>query len=164
MLVVADTSPINYLVLLEHTALLPRLYTRVILPPAVIRELLDPEAPEVVRHWAAALPPWCEVRRPASLSESEALGHLGAGEQEAIILAQELRADILLIDEEDGRRAALARALTITGTIGLLERGAERGLIDLPSTLSRLLTTSFRVRDEIVQAALARDTARKRPM
>jgi predicted nucleic acid-binding protein len=51
MLVVADTSPINYLVLLAHTALLPTLYTRVFLPPAVVTELQDPEAPEAVRTW-----------------------------------------------------------------------------------------------------------------
>jgi predicted nucleic acid-binding protein len=163
MLAVADTSPINYLVLLELTTLLPRLYTRVVLPPAVIRELLDTEAPEAVRSWAADLPPWCEIWYPAFLSGSEALGHLGAGEQEAVLLAQDLRADVLLIDEEDGRRAALARSLTVTGTLGVLERGAERGLIDLPSTLTRLLTTSFRVRGELVQAMLARDAARKRP-
>ena len=41
MLVVADTSPINYLVLIEQTAVLPALYTRVLLPPAVVRELRD---------------------------------------------------------------------------------------------------------------------------
>ena len=101
MLVVADTSPINYLVLLEHTAVLPALYTRVFLPPAVVTELQDPEAPEEVRAWVANLPTWCEVRRPDSLVETETLTHLGAGEREAILLAQELRADFLLIDEED---------------------------------------------------------------
>ena len=56
MLVVADTSPINYLVLLEHTAILPALYTRVFLPPAVVTELQDLEAPEEVRAWVANLP------------------------------------------------------------------------------------------------------------
>jgi hypothetical protein len=79
MLAVADTSPINYPALLERTALLPRLYTRMVLPPAVIRELLDTEAPEAVRSWAADLPPWCEMRHPAFLSGSETLGYLGAG-------------------------------------------------------------------------------------
>jgi predicted nucleic acid-binding protein len=162
MLAVADTSPINYLVLLEHTALLPMLYTRVVLPPAVVLELRDSEAPEMVHGWATALPPWCEVRRPVSLEGTEGLAHLGGGEREAIVLAQELRADVLLIDEKDGRHAALSCALTVTGTLGVLERAAERGLIDLPSTLTRLLTTTFRVRDELLQAMLSRDAARKR--
>jgi len=164
MLVVADTSPINYLVLLEHTAVLPALYTRVFLPPAVVTELQDLEAPEEVRAWVDNLPPWCEVRRPAPLGETETLAHLGAGEREAILLAHELQADFLLIDEEDGRQAARSRALTVTGTLGVLERAAERGLTDLPSTLARLLTTTFRVRDDLIQGMLARDAARKKPM
>jgi len=163
MLVVADTSPINYLVLLAQTGVLPALYTRVLLPPAVVTELQDLEAPEEVRSWAANLPAWCEVRRPALLGEAETLAHLGAGEREAILLAQELRADVLLMDEEDGRQAARSRALTVTGTLGVLERAAERGLLDLPRTLARLLNTTFRVRDELIQAMLARDAARKRP-
>lgn len=164
MLIVADTSPVNYLVLLEQTALLPALYTRVFLPPAVVLELRDPEAPEAVQAWAASLPSWCEVKRPASEVATSSLAHLGAGEQEAIVLAQELRADVLLIDEVDGRCAARARALTVTGTLGVLERAAERGLIDLPSVLARLVTTTFHVRDELLQAMLARDAARKRPI
>jgi predicted nucleic acid-binding protein len=164
MLVAADTSPINYLVLLGHTEVLPRLYTRVVLPEAVSHELLDAEAPVAVQTWAADLPAWCGVGRPTDVSGIAALSHLGAGEQEAIFLAQELRADLLLIDEEDGRRAALARGLIVTGTLGVLEHAAERGLVDLPDALARLLTTSFRVRDALIQAALARDAARKRPM
>ena len=164
MLVVADTSPINYLVLLAQTGVLPALYTRVLLPPAVVTELQDLEAPEEVRAWVTALPTWCEVRRPAPLGETETLANLGAGEREAILLAQELRADFLLIDEEDGRQAARSRALTVTGTLGVLERAAERGLTDLPSTLARLLTTTFRVRDDLIQGMLARDAARKKPM
>jgi predicted nucleic acid-binding protein len=115
-----------------------------------------------VRTWAAALPPWCEERRPASLEGTEVLAHLGAGERAAIVLAQELRAEVILIDEEDGRYAALAHALTVTGRLGVLERAAERGLIDLPSTPTRLLTTTFRVWSELLQAMLARDAARKR--
>ena len=80
-------------------------------------ELQDLEAPEEVRAWVTNRPAWCEVRRPASLGETETLAHLGAGEREAILLAHELRADFLLIDEEDGRQAARSRALTVTGTL-----------------------------------------------
>jgi len=164
MLVVADTSPINYLVLLAQTALLPALYTRVMLPPAVVTELQDLEAPEEVRAWVADLPVWCAVRRPTPRGGTETFGHLGAGEREAILLAHELQADVLLIDEEDGRQAARSYGLTVTGTLGVLERAAERGLLELPRTLAQLLTTSFRVRDELIQGMLARDAARQRPL
>ncbi|MGH8055911.1 MAG: DUF3368 domain-containing protein [Candidatus Entotheonellia bacterium] len=161
MLAVADTSPINDLVLLDHAALLPGLYTRVFLPPAVLLELRDPEAPEAVRAWAANLTAWSEGRHPPPLVGVESLAHLGAGEQEAIMLARELRADFLRLDEEDGRPAAVSRALNVTGTLGVLERVAERDLLDLPGTLARLLTTTFRVGDALLQAMLARDAARK---
>jgi predicted nucleic acid-binding protein len=89
---------------------------------------------------------------------------LGAGEREAIMLAQEAQADALLIDEEDGRRAASARALIVTGTLGVLERAAERELLDLPDVVARLRATSFRVRESLLLDMLARDAARKRPM
>ncbi len=74
---------------------------------------------------------------------------LGDGEREAIVLAQELHADIVLIDEGDGRREAQRRALTMTGTLGVLERAAIRGLIDLPRVLARLQSTTFRARPEL---------------
>jgi predicted nucleic acid-binding protein len=126
-----------------------------------VTELQDAEAPVEVRTWVGALPAWCAVRRPASLADPETLAHLGAGEREAILLAQEVRAEVVLMDEQDGRQAARSRGLTVTGTLGVLERAAERGLLDLPSTLARLVTTSFRVRDELIQGMLARDAARR---
>jgi predicted nucleic acid-binding protein len=112
MLVVADTSPINYLLLIQHELLLPALYTQVIIPPAVLRELEDPETPEPVRTWVAHPPAWFEVRAPEQPLAATALP------REAIVLAEELQADFLLIDERDGRRAARNRALAVIGTLG----------------------------------------------
>jgi predicted nucleic acid-binding protein len=162
MLVVADTSPINYLILIQHETLLPALYTHVVIPPAVQRELQDVETPTVVRAWVAHPPSWFEVRTLQHPEETRALAYLGAGEREAMVLAHELQADLLLIDEDSGRREAHSRALTVTGTLGVLERAAVRGLIDLPSALARLQTTTFRVKHELIQNLLTRDAARKR--
>jgi predicted nucleic acid-binding protein len=162
MLIVADTSPINYLILIQHEMLLPTLYTQVIIPPAVLRELEDPETPEPVRTWVSYPPAWFEIRTPEQPLAATTFPDLGAGEREAIVLAEELQADFLLIDERDGRRAARSRALAVIGTLGVLEEAAARGLIALASALTRLQSTTFYAPLALLQELLARDVERKR--
>jgi predicted nucleic acid-binding protein len=65
-LVVADTGPLNYLVLIEAIELLPKLFAKVFAPEAVKAELLDQDAPAVVRTWAAQPPGWLDVRTVSS--------------------------------------------------------------------------------------------------
>jgi predicted nucleic acid-binding protein len=161
MLVVADTSPIHYLVLIEREAILPALYGQVAIPPAVFADLQQPSTPALVRAWVAHHPPWLEVRPPRQALDAMQFPRLGAGEREAIALAQELHASLLLIDDADGRAEAERLALTATGTLGILEAAAIQGQIDLPSALARLQTTTFRARPELFQELLARDAARK---
>jgi predicted nucleic acid-binding protein len=60
-LVVADTSPVSYLLILDHIDILPRLFGRVFVPEAVHKELCHPSAPPRVREWAAGVPDWLEV-------------------------------------------------------------------------------------------------------
>ena len=161
MQVVADTSLFNYLILIDQIALLPALYGRIIIPPAVLyEELLHSASPLPVRVWAASLPPWLDVRQVTGGPAAD-LQHLERGEQEAIVLAQELQADLLLMDDKDGRQAAEQRGLTVFGTLGVLERGAEQGLVDLPEVLTLLLATNFYASARIIQELLARDAARK---
>jgi predicted nucleic acid-binding protein len=70
---------------------------------------------------------------------------LGPSEREAIQLAQEQHADLLLIDERRGRAEALRRGLATTGTLGVLLAAAERGLVDAVSAYNRLMReTNFR--------------------
>ena len=64
MVVVADTSPINYLVLISRIDLPASLYTRMLIPPAVLAELKHPVAPKIVRDWAYSAPVWLEVLSP----------------------------------------------------------------------------------------------------
>ena len=93
MPVLADTSVLNYLILLDQLALLPTLYGRVIIPTVVLTvELPHPDAPAPVRAWVAQLtvdPPWLERRTPTRQPEADLL-LLEAGERDTILLAHNL--------------------------------------------------------------------------
>ena len=66
------------------------------------------------------------------------------------------------MDDPEGREEATRWALRTTGTLGVLEQAAIRGLLDLPSVLTQLLTTTtFRAHAELIQDLLARDATRK---
>jgi len=142
MIVVADTTPINYLVLIGYPSVLRDLFQQVILPRAVFQELQSPQAPDEIRVWCASVPDWCRVESVTAVPAD--LMHLGAGEREAIALTEQLTADLLLIDEGRGRRAARQRGLPITGTIGILDQAAAMGLIDIDTAVERLQRTTFR--------------------
>lgn len=160
MLVVVDTTPINYLILLDHVDILPALFERVVIPQAVAMELRHPRAPAAVRAWIDAPPSWCTIRQSLGLPDA-VLMQLGAGEREAIVLTQELPADTFLTDDLEGREEAIQRGIAVMGTLGILERAALRELIDLPAVIARLHTTSFYAPPEIIAAMLARDADRK---
>ena len=159
MIVVSDTSPLNYLVLTQHVEILPPLFGRVVAPPAVISESQHPGTPQVVRAWVEAAPTWLETRAPTSVDPS--LG-LGQGEAEAISLARELHADAVLIDERKGVIVARQLGLFATGTLGVLEIAAEKGLINLAQAIAALRQTSFRVSEQLLEEVLQRDRNRRR--
>lgn len=80
-LVVADTTPVNYLVLCEVIDVLQPIYGQVVLPSAVLQELNHERTPQRVRAWVNALPEWVAVKTPAHPSPH---ANLGPGEREAI--------------------------------------------------------------------------------
>jgi predicted nucleic acid-binding protein len=164
MPVIADTSVFNYLILLDQIALLPALYAHIVIPTVVLTvELPHPDSPALVRAWVEHFSmdlSWLEWRTPTRPPAVDLL-LLEAGERDTILLAEELQADLILMDDKDGRKAAERRSLTVYGTVGVLTRAAERGLVDLPEMFARLLSTNFRIDERILQDALARDAARK---
>ena len=149
MIVIADTGPINYLILIGEIELLQALYDRVAVPLSVREELGRPRAPEAVRAWIAQPPSWLEIHRPTNPPDA-GLAHLDAGERDAILLAEELAADQIVIDEIRGRREAQRRGLRFTGTLGVLAAGADQGLIDLRIAVDRLRQTSFYISADIL--------------
>ena len=124
MIVVADSSPLNYLALIESLDLLRRLYGRIVVPQQVMLELIDPAAPYEVRKWASALPGWVDVRSLPP-SNDPSLSHLDPGEQSAILLAQLEAGALLLIDDAAGRLEASRRGILTTGTRRPSRGGSE---------------------------------------
>jgi predicted nucleic acid-binding protein len=155
MIAVSDTTPLCYLVRIKQQDVLPKLFSRVLLPPAVLDELLHPDSPTLLRNWASALPAWVELYRgplPPLLDTPK----LQAGESAAIALAEIIKADMLLIDEKAARRVAEERRLKVTGTLGVLGEGASRGLLDLPHAIEALSKTNFRFSPSLLKATLDR--------
>jgi predicted nucleic acid-binding protein len=148
---VADTGPINYLVLIGEIELLPSLYQRVFLPSSVHEELTRPRSPETARAWLANVPGWLEVRAPVK-SPDEHLAGLDAGERDVILLAEELKAGQVIIDELRGRQEAKRRQLAVTGTLGVLAAASKKGLVSLDRALQRLGQTGFRISQDILDS------------
>jgi len=96
-----------------------------------------------------------------NLPYDPALDALDAGEREAIQLASELQADLLLMDDREGRSFAIRRQLPVTGTLGVLERADVVGILsNLPSTLARLEASGFYLSVRLRDYVLAGDRSR----
>ena len=152
MIVIADTSPINYLLLIDQIDLLPRLFQKIIIPEVVRDEMIALGAPLVLQKWIANPPSWLTIQAVSVIDET--LSALDPGEQAAITLAQTLSADLLIIDERLGRKIASDRGLAVIGTLGILDDAATQGFIDLLETIAQLQKTNFRVSRRIIQALL----------
>ncbi|MGD0009481.1 MAG: DUF3368 domain-containing protein [Terriglobia bacterium] len=148
MIVVADAGPLHYLVLVGAVDVLQPLYTRVIVPQTVARELQGAGAPDAVRTWVAPPPEWCEIR-PDPPSHP-ALQFLDPGERAANALALSLDADRLLINEWEGRAEADRRHLHVTGTLGILAEAHQQRLLNFETALARLRQTNFYLSAELV--------------
>ena len=154
--VVADTGPLNYLVLTGDIELLPKLFGRILTPPAVRDELIDRDAPAAVRTWIAQAPDWLEVRPSPDIRRDDLVtSRLDRGERAAIALALTVNADLVLMDDQEGVGVARREGLVVTGTLGVLDLAARRGIIDLAEAFARLKATSFYYRQGLLDALLA---------
>ncbi len=140
-LVVSDTSPIRALDHLQLLNLPSRLFEIVLIPPAVRDELIRPRRRfrpiEVMRI------PGAIVQAPTdSAHVRELQQRLDSGEAEAIALAEEVQAE-LLIDEKAGRQVARQRGLPVIGVVGLLAESRTRGLIPAVAPLLETLRSQL---------------------
>ena len=118
-LVVSDSGPVHYLLLCGAIEVIPKLYDRLLIPPAVARELTHPNTPTIVTHWSQSLPEWASVQAPAQVDPA---AQLGLGEREAIALALEVKALQLLVDDRAARRVAVSVAFLYPARLEFLSR------------------------------------------
>jgi predicted nucleic acid-binding protein len=91
---------------------------------------------------------------PLDQSPDASLKGIDAGERAAIQLAAALNADLLLMDDRKGVSAARMKGLRVTGTLGILDLAAQRGLVDFATAVERLRRTNFRVSEALLDALL----------
>src|SRR6267154_797918 len=162
MKAVSNTTPLRYLIAIEQEHLLGQLFEKVFVPVAVHEELTDARTPETVRSRVLSLPAWFEVRTVQGTHATTFPVALHRGEREAILLAEALRPDVLLIDEQIGRTIALSRNLPVSGRLGILERADTLGLvIDFAQVLKQLKASGFFVAESLEQQLLQRHRARQ---
>ncbi|MEI2689766.1 MAG: DUF3368 domain-containing protein [Anaerolineae bacterium] len=156
-IVVANAGPLITLAKIDQFDLLEKLFGTVMVPHAVLEE--------VVRR-GAAMPgaqetmdaDWLETRAVADdLAVSILRESIGAGESEVIVLAQELNADLLLLDDALARRKAERVGLNVIGTLGVLLLAKQRGYLEMVKpVLSELQQTDFRASTRVYEEVLAR--------
>ena len=158
MLVVSNTSPISNLAIIGKLDLLRVRYGRVLLPECVKRELAALSHPAGRERIDSALTDgWLEVRSLAGQVKAETYARrVDPGEAEAIALAEELRADKLLIDDRLGRELARERSLPIAGLLGELLHAKWNGrLASLRNTIDELKSEArFFIRDDLREMIL----------
>jgi uncharacterized protein len=151
VITVSDTTAITTLLKVERTDLLTELFGSLLIPPAVEREL------KAHHHF---IPACCEVRALADSGRlTRLLAHADHGEAEAICLAVEARATILLIDDKKGRRLAEAEGVRCLGLPAIVLAAKQRQLIISASEFFDLLEQrgnfclSSRTRSELTKQA-----------
>lgn len=153
-LVVVNSTPVIALALISELVLLKKLYERVLIPPAVQAEVLAGGMTGVgINQLQQA--DWIQLRPLQDPGRADLLSDLDRGEAEVIALAQELKADLVVIDERLGRRHARRLGLALTGTLGVLLKAKERQLVgELKPLIDQLGQRGIRLGDDVVAEVL----------
>ena len=150
--VVSDTTPLHYLILVGRDFILHELYGTVVIPPAVLQELSHASAPVRISNWAANPPAWVTVSAPELIPAK--FDGLDLGERQALALALELRADLVLLDDRLARRVARRELLNVKGTLGIVAHAAKANLLDFVETINQLQRTTMYLDREVVDQVI----------
>ncbi|MHC6201814.1 DUF3368 domain-containing protein [Breznakiellaceae bacterium SP9] len=152
--VVSNTTPILSLIKIEKLELLKDLFGSIFVPKAVYREI---EAGRNRKYYAdLAQIAWISIKKIRDPNARSYLLDLDDGEAETLILAKEMAADFVIIDEKLGRQYAKHFSLELTGTVGILLNAKDQGLIPAIDPLLRQLQESQSwISEKLVKMALS---------
>ncbi len=156
MIVVSNTSPLCYLAWIEALDIMPVLFGTLKIPTSVLEELTGRGTPENVRQHFIPPPNWLQVKQFSPATNIN-LTRLHRGEQDAIMLAETISADLILLDDRDARQNALDRGLNVTGLIGILTTASQQNLLNLTNAVEKLLKTSFRIKPQLLKQILEQE-------
>jgi len=149
MRAVCDTSPLILLSKVRRLDLLAELYEEVTIPASVMDEMRAKPGREMEQIRVLLQSPKLQLRRATKRTLEGLPPGLGRGEREAIAVALETKADLVVLDDQQGRRVAREKGLSVTGTVGILIEAGERGII--PSVRREL--------DHLIEAGMWIDEA-----
>ncbi len=156
MIVVSNTTPLIGLAVIGQFDLLHQLFAEIHIPQAVYDEVVvaGRELEEAKREVSNA--PWIQtVAVQDQLAVDVLLDELDRGEAETIVLGRELAADWVLMDEKKGRRKLTQLGIQKVGTIGILLKGKQEGMIQtLRPSLEMLREKGFSVSQPVIDAVL----------
>lgn len=156
MIIVSNTTPLSELAKVGQIDLLREIFGQVIIPQQVYDEVTTGTHPAATEVPSLT---WIEVRSIADQEQVSILPtqtELDLGECATIVLAEELEADRVLIDEWAARKVAQSRSLPVTGTVGILLVAKNRGLIPcVKPILDALIGQGTRISQSLYQEILA---------
>lgn len=157
MIVVSNSSCLIGLSRIGRLKLLKALFGKVFIPEEVFNDVvLKGRGRKGAKEVEEARGKWIEIKGVKDrLAVKVLLTELDPGEAETIILAREIDADLVIIDEEKGSNVATVTGLKVIGTVGILILAHKAGkLPDFKSALDRLRKNRFRLSDEVYRMAL----------
>ena len=155
MTIVCDTSPLLLFARADRLRLLPALYQTVVVPGAVLQEV-NVQADEPARQIQVHVQQDVFQRKEARGRSLDAVGeNMGRGERAAIALARELDAELVVLDDEQGRTEARRHGLSVTGSIGILIEAKERDVIaSMRRELDRLVEEGLWIDEQLYDRVL----------
>ena len=157
MIVISDTTPLISLIKIESLDILEKMYKEIIVPKAVYDELIiniDYQSEiDIIQKCTFLQTKIVEENLSVSLLQKQL--KLDLGESEAIVLANSIDADLIIIDERKARRIAKDIGLNVTGTLGILVEAKQRGLVrELKPLLDKLIKNEIRISKKLYQDIL----------